>query len=43
MSDLISRQAAMDALDKQCDIVCQYSKKQRSVMTEWTDTIWREG
>lgn len=32
MSDLISRQAAMDALDKQCDIVCQYSKKQRSVM-----------
>ena len=33
MTDLISRQAAMDALDKLCDIiVCQYTKKQRSVM-----------
>ena len=32
MSDLISRQAAIDALDKTCDITCQYSKKQRDVM-----------
>lgn len=32
MSDLISRQAALDALDKHCDVVCQYSEKQRYVM-----------
>lgn len=32
MSDLIDRQAAIDAIDKHCNIVCQYSKKQRSVM-----------
>ena len=30
--DLIDRQTALDALDKHCDVVCQYSKKQRSVM-----------
>ena len=30
--DIIYRQDAIDALDKHCDIVCQYSKKQRSVM-----------
>ena len=32
MSDLISRQAAIDALDALCDRECEYSKKQRSVM-----------
>jgi hypothetical protein len=32
MSDLISRQDAIDALDGLCDIVCEYSKKQRSAM-----------
>lgn len=32
MDDYISRQVAIDALDGLCDIVCQYSKKQRSVM-----------
>ena len=32
MSDLISRQAAIDALDKTCNAVCPYSKKQRYVM-----------
>ena len=32
MDDLISRQAVNDALDKTCDIVCQYSKKQRYAM-----------
>ena len=32
MNDLISRQAAIDALDAVCDRVCQYTKKQRSVM-----------
>ena len=32
MIDLINRQEAIDALDKACDIVCQYSKLQRSVM-----------
>lgn len=30
--DLINRQAVLDALNKHCDVVCQYSKKQRSVM-----------
>ena len=32
MNDIISRQAVNDALDKTCDIVCQYSKKQRYAM-----------
>ena len=32
MTDLISRQAVNDALERTCDLVCQYSKKQRSVM-----------
>ena len=32
MSDLISRQAAIDALDALCDMECEYSKQQRSVM-----------
>jgi hypothetical protein len=32
MSDLITRQAAIDALDALCDRECEYSKKQRSVM-----------
>ena len=32
MSDLISRQAAVDALDAVCDRECEYSKQQRSVM-----------
>ena len=32
MDDLISRQAAIDALDALCDRECEYSKKQRSVM-----------
>lgn len=32
MADLIDRQAVNDALDKTCDIVCQYSKKQRYAM-----------
>lgn len=32
MDDLISRQAAVDVLDKHCGVVCQYSKKQRDVM-----------
>lgn len=32
MSDLISRQAAIDALDERCESECEYSKKQRSVM-----------
>ena len=30
--DLISRQAAIDALDKLCDRICEYSKKQRHTM-----------
>ena len=30
--DAVSREAVIDALDKHCDIVCEYSKKQRSVM-----------
>ena len=30
--DLISRKAAIDALDALCDRECEYSKKQRSVM-----------
>ena len=32
MEDLISRQAAIDALDRICDSECEYSKKQRAVM-----------
>ena len=32
MSDLIDRKAVIDALNKMCDVVCQYSKKQRDVM-----------
>ena len=32
MSDLIEREQVIDALDKLCDRVCQYSKKQRAVM-----------
>ena len=32
MDDLISRQAAIDALDAVCDRECEYSKQQRSVM-----------
>lgn len=32
MTDLISRQAAIDALDERCESECEYSKKQRSVM-----------
>lgn len=32
MNDLISRQAAIDALDALCDRECEYSKKQRSFM-----------
>ena len=30
--DLISRQAAIDALDRLCDDSCIYSKKQRNIM-----------
>lgn len=32
MADYIDRQAVNDALDKMCDIVCQYSKRQRYAM-----------
>lgn len=32
MSDYIKREDVLNVLDKLCDIVCQYSKKQRSVM-----------
>lgn len=32
MNDLISRQAVNDALDRTCNRVCQYSKKQRYSM-----------
>ena len=32
MDDLISRRAALDALDAICDRECEYSKKQRAVM-----------
>lgn len=32
MTDLISRQAANDALDRTCNLVCKYSKKQRYSM-----------
>lgn len=32
MDDLISRQVVINALDAVCDRVCQYAKKQRSVM-----------
>lgn len=32
MSDYISREETINKLDDLCDIVCQYSKKQRSVM-----------
>ena len=32
MDDLISRQAVNDALDRTCNLVCQYSKKQRYSM-----------
>jgi len=32
MDDLISRQAAIDALDALCDRECEYSKQQRSFM-----------
>jgi hypothetical protein len=31
-NDTISRQAAIDALDKLCDRICEYSKKQRHTM-----------
>ena len=32
MSKYISADKAIDALDKHCEVVCQYSKKQRAVM-----------
>lgn len=32
MSDLISREAAIDALDAICERECEYSKAQRAVM-----------
>ena len=32
MSDLIDRQAILDALKERCESECEYSKKQRSVM-----------
>ena len=32
MSDLISKQAAINALDAICDRECEYPKKQRAVM-----------
>ena len=32
MGDLIDRQAVNDALDRTCNLVCQYSKKQRYSM-----------
>lgn len=32
MDDMISRQAAIDALYGLCDVICDYSKKQRYVM-----------
>ena len=32
MADYIDRQVVNDALDKTCDLVCQYSKKQRYAM-----------
>ena len=32
MSDYIKREDVLNGLDKLCDIVCPYSKKQRSVM-----------
>ena len=32
MADYIDREATADALDKLCDRVCQYSKKQRYTM-----------
>lgn len=32
MGDLINRQDAIDALDNNCDVICQYSIKERSVM-----------
>ena len=32
MSDIISRQEAIDALDALCDRECEYSKQQRSFM-----------
>ena len=32
MDDLISRQAAIDALDAICDRECEYPRKQRAVM-----------
>ena len=32
VGDLISRQAAIDALNERCESECEYSKKQRSVM-----------
>ena len=34
MDELISRQAAIDALDGLCDRECEYSKKQRYVMCD---------
>ena len=34
MNDLISRQAALDALGERCESECEYSKKQRSVMCD---------
>lgn len=32
MSDLISRQAAIEALNERCESECEYSRKQRSIM-----------
>lgn len=32
IDDLISREAALDALDKRCYSECEYSKKQRIIM-----------
>ena len=32
MSDLIERETVINALDKHCEAVCEYSKAQRSVM-----------
>ena len=32
MTDLIRREDALDTLDRTCDLVCRYSKPQRSAM-----------
>lgn len=32
MDDLISRQSVNDAMDRTCDLVCEYSKEQRYTM-----------